>query len=163
MLALFLAPPLLAGELRNLAFETLPPELRELKNKAQAEALFKKIPDIKKKIEKDIWRANHLGLNYDLNLALKGSSLDWLSLKFPSGGEKDLYNKVNMLLTPAQIKETEKRFLAQSGHRARQFIDIAFDDVIFRFHYETRTLDSLTIKNMGNEFNTMIRGLGSDR
>ena len=150
MLALFLAPPLLAGELRNLAFETLPTELREVKNKAQAEAVLKKIPDIKKKLEKDIWRANYLGLNYDLNLALKGTALDWLSLKYPSGGEKDLYNKVNMLLTPAQIKETEKRFLAQSGHRARQFIDIAFDDVIFRFHYETRTLDTLTIKNMGS-------------
>lgn len=150
MLVLFLAPPLLAGELRNLAFETLPPELRELKNRAQAEAVFKKIPDIKKQFEKDIWRANFLGLNYDLNLAIKGASLEWLSLKFPSGAQKDLYDKVNMLLTPTQIKETEKRFLAQSGHRARQFIDIAFDDVIFRFHYETRSLDSLTIKNMGS-------------
>lgn len=150
MLALFLAPPLLAGELRNLAFETLPPELRELKNKAQTEALFKKIPDIKKKLEKDIWRANYLGLNYDLNLGLNATAIDWLSLKYPSGAEKDLYSKVNMLLTPAQIKETEKRFLAQAGHRARQFIDIAFDDVIFRFHYETRSLESLTIKKMGS-------------
>ncbi len=145
-LALTLSTSLSAGELRNLAFETLPFELRDIKLKSHAQEVFKKIPDIKKSIEKEIWRANYLGLNYDLNLSISGPSVDWLSLKYPSGQHKDLYAKVSMLLSPEQVKQTQKRFLSQKGHRARQFIDIAFDDVIFRFNSQTRDLESLTIK-----------------
>lgn len=149
-LAFTFSIPLLAGELRNLAFETLPIELRDIKLKAHAQEVFNKIPDIKKKFDKEIWRANYLGLNYDLNLSISGLSIDWLSLKYPIGQHKELYRNVTMLLTPEQLKETEKRFLSQQGHRARQFIDIAFEDVIFRFNSQSRALDSLTIKNMGS-------------
>lgn len=151
ILALVFSPPLFSGELRSLAFETLPQELQALRTKQDAQKAFQKLPDIKKKWDKDIYRVNYLGLNYDLSLGLAGDKLDWLTLKTPLDwpASKGLYQKISMLLTPAQVKETEKRFLAQAGHRARTYMDIDFDGVIYRFHFETKTLESLTIKDYG--------------
>lgn len=133
---------------REFAFSLLQESWRVPKTRAQALEAFKAVPDIKKRLDKDAFRLNVQGINFDLTYGLVGEKIDWLSWRSQNSGSQ-VYDQLLLLLTPAEVERARENFKKQSGHRKGQFLDVESDGVIYRFHYETRTLYSLTIKDWG--------------
>ncbi len=133
---------------RALAYSLLQESWRVPKTRAQALEAFKALPDIKKRLDKDALRLNVQGINFDLTYGLQGEKIDWVSWRSQGAGTQ-VYDQLVLLVTPAEIERARERFKKQRGHRRGQFLDVESEGVVFRFHFETRTLYSLTITDWG--------------
>lgn len=131
-----------ASELRALAFGLVPEELVRVKTLGEAAGALTSIPDIKKRRDPDVLRVNYYGVNYDLNLGLVGQRIDWLTIKPPLGWTKaqGLYQRVTLVLTPAQVEKTKARF------KGKELV-VDFEGVVFTFTLPEKSLVELSIRD----------------
>lgn len=142
LVLLLVTPRLHAGELRQLAFELVPPELRLVKTLPEAKRALSGIPDIKKRMDADVLRVNYFGVNYDLNLGLSGQRIDWLTVRPPAKWSRatGLYQRMTLVLTPAQAEKTRARFQGKE-------LVVDFDSVVLKFALPARELVEFSIRD----------------